>query len=135
MASMAILSLTVPQDLLLNRPLMAAYFVPMVVAGLILGANAMLFFGILTVVILIIIGIYTNTWANWTSVGTIVIAAATALLWTMVHKLEDLLTYARGQTKAAQLAHVETEKSEARFRTIFEAAPVGMVLVGVDGRI
>jgi anti-anti-sigma factor len=97
------ISFGIDPDSLLNTPMIGGYIIPILVVGLVVGANAVIAFSALTLVALVALANIAAR-AQWLSVSIIILLTASGLIWLLIRTLEGSLRTAREQATLSQQA-------------------------------
>ncbi|MBA3469824.1 MAG: STAS domain-containing protein [Herpetosiphonaceae bacterium] len=97
---------------MLYGPVGTAFIFPILIAGLVLGANAVLIFGTLGIATIIITTLSSNlVWTSSTSLITAILVLSTMLLWLTISLLQSNLNEADRQRQSAETAEAQSRAS------------------------
>jgi diguanylate cyclase (GGDEF)-like protein len=109
------ISISLPPEALLTRPIGVAYLLPILIAGMVIGARGVKLFGSAALLAFALIAVMNQeAWSTWTVTALSILAIATGLLWLMVCTLEYFRDDARAQAAAARAAQQEIATREAQ---------------------
>lgn len=101
LAIFSAISFSAEPDRIINTPLVGSYFIPILVVGLVVGANAAFGFGILSLIALFSLANFAAS-TEWLDVSAVMLLAISALIWVLIRTLEGSLQKAREQRTLAE---------------------------------
>ncbi len=97
------ISFGIDSNNLLNTPLIGALLIPILIAGLVVGPNAVLALSGLTLVAYIVLANSVTT-TPWLTISIMILVTVSGLIWLLIRTLERSLRTARDQTSHSQQA-------------------------------
>jgi signal transduction histidine kinase len=131
-----------PADLL-TRPVGAVYLIPILIAGMVIGAHGVAVVSVAAIGALGGIALLSGeAWTSWTWTSITIISLSSGLLWLIIRTLEQFRAeraqaeaQARAALAALEVEYGKVEQARSINHAIIDAASDGMLLVGVNGDV
>lgn len=111
------LLINVPVSTLFTRPIVTVFLIPMLIAGMLIGPQGTIFFGLLAVVGSIVSILFQSiSELEWALASIVLLGITTALISILIHSLERAYINAQEQLKIAEAARLDLLARENELR-------------------